>query len=176
MKRGMLKREISSLSVFNGMSVYVRPHPERFLRFEPLNRRCCVAQTSKSAVSRVSKPAVGATSGACRLGSRRYSRFGNLRYQEVRGAGGRRSWFTPAAKLIAVLLFALSFSPTSRWACAACTGRTDSPLAVAMNWGIFTLLGVVLTVLSGVLVFFVHVIRKEEKATSETPPENPPKT
>jgi hypothetical protein len=27
-----------------------------------------------------------------------------------------------------------------------------------------------------VLFFFVHVIRKEEKATSETPPENPPKT
>jgi heme/copper-type cytochrome/quinol oxidase subunit 2 len=45
-----------------------------------------------------------------------------------------------------------------------------------MNWGIVTLLGVVLTVLSGVLVFFVHVIRKEEKATSDAPPENPPKT
>ena len=81
-----------------------------------------------------------------------------------------------AAKLIAVLLFALSFSPTSLWACAACTGRTDSPLAVAMNWGILTLLGVVLTVLSGVLVFFVHVIRKEEAASKDTPPENPPKT
>jgi uncharacterized membrane protein YqaE (UPF0057 family) len=79
-------------------------------------------------------------------------------------------------KLLAVLLFALAFCPTSLWACAACTGRTDSPLAVAMNWGIVTLLGVVLTVLSGVLVFFVHVIRKEEAATHDTPPENPPKT
>jgi hypothetical protein len=62
------------------------------------------------------------------------------------------------------------------FACAACTGRTDSPLAVAMNWGIVTLLGVVLTVLSGVLVFFVHVIRKEEAETHDAPPENPPKT
>ena len=73
-----------------------------------------------------------------------------------------------------VLLFALSFSPTTLWACAACTGRTDSPLAVAMNWGILTLLGVVLTVLSGVLVFFVHVIRKEEAASNDAAPKNPP--
>ena len=79
-------------------------------------------------------------------------------------------------KLLAGLLLALTFSPTSLWACAACTGRTDSPLAVAMNWGIVTLLGVVLTVLSGVLVFFVHVIRKEEAASKDTSPENPPKT
>jgi len=79
-------------------------------------------------------------------------------------------------KFLAGLLLGLAFCPTSLWACAACTGRTDSPLAVAMNWGILTLLGVVLTVLSGVLVFFVHVIRKEETATHDAPPENPPKT
>jgi hypothetical protein len=35
-------------------------------------------------VSRVSKPAAGATSGACRLGSRRYGRFGNLCYEPAR--------------------------------------------------------------------------------------------
>ena len=75
---------------------------------------------------------------------------------------------------MAVLLFVLAFSPTSLWACEACTGLSDSPLAVAMNWGIFTLLGVVLTVLSGVLVFFVHVIRNEESASSDTTPKNPP--
>ena len=43
-----------------------------------------------------------------------------------------------------------------------------------MNWGIFTLLGVVLTVLSGVLVFFVHVIRNEESASPDAPPESAP--
>jgi hypothetical protein len=37
-----------------------------------------VAQTSKSAVPQVSKPADGSAAG--RLGSRRYSRFGNLRH------------------------------------------------------------------------------------------------
>jgi heme/copper-type cytochrome/quinol oxidase subunit 2 len=75
---------------------------------------------------------------------------------------------------MAVLLLALAFCPTSLWACAACTGLSDSPLAVAMNWGILTLLGVVLTVLSGVLVFFVHVIRKEESASSDTTPKDSP--
>jgi hypothetical protein len=77
-------------------------------------------------------------------------------------------------KFLAGLLLGLAFCPTSLWACAACTGRTDSPLAVAMNWGIVTLLGVVLTVLSGVLVFFVHVIRKEESASRDTTPKDPP--
>lgn len=81
-----------------------------------------------------------------------------------------------SGKFLAGLLIARVFSPTSLWACAACTGRTDSPLAVAMNWGILTLLGVVMTVLSGALIFFVHVIRKEEAASKDTPPENPPKT
>jgi hypothetical protein len=84
---------------------------------------------------------------------------------------GRRA---ACATLLAIPLFALSFCPTSLRACAACTGRTDSPLAVAMNWGIVTLLGVVLTVLSGVLVFFVHVIRKEESASNDATPQNPP--
>jgi hypothetical protein len=79
-------------------------------------------------------------------------------------------------KRVVVPLLALAFSPTSLWACAACTGRTDSRLAVGMNWGIVTLLGVVLTVLSGALIFFVHVIRKEEAAAKDVQPENPPKT
>jgi hypothetical protein len=42
------------------------------------------------------------------------------------------------------------FLPPSRWrrrpslfACAACYGKSDSPLASGMNWGIFTLLGVI---------------------------------
>jgi hypothetical protein len=42
-----------------------------------------VAQTSESAVSRVSKPAGHARfRQPCRLGNRRYGRFGNLRYNQ----------------------------------------------------------------------------------------------
>ena len=66
-----------------------------------------------------------------------------------------------------MLVFGL-LKPSPLLACAACYGRTDSPLAEGMNWGILTLLGVVLTVLSGIVVFFVHVIRRE------TPVDPPP--
>jgi predicted Kef-type K+ transport protein len=67
--------------------------------------------------------------------------------------------------LLAVAAGAAASAPTSLLACAACTGRTDSSLAVGMNWGIVTLLGFVLSVLSCVVVFFVHVARR-------TPPED----
>jgi hypothetical protein len=51
-----------------------------------------VAQTSLSAVSRVSKPAGWPRMPTvCRLGNRRYSRFGNLRY--VRFARSHRSGY-----------------------------------------------------------------------------------
>jgi hypothetical protein len=60
--------------------------------------------------------------------------------------------------IVAVSLLA----PTPLFACAACYGRSDSPLAYGMNWGILTLLGVILTVLTCFAVFFVHVIRNEK--------------
>jgi heme/copper-type cytochrome/quinol oxidase subunit 2 len=68
----------------------------------------------------------------------------------------------------------VALAPSSLLACAACYGRSDSALAEGMNWGIFTLLGVVLTVLTCILVFFVHIVRKEEKASSNPAPVNPP--
>jgi len=36
-----------------------------------------------------------------------------------------------------------TFSPSPLFACAACFGRSSDPLAHGMNWGIFTLLGIV---------------------------------
>jgi hypothetical protein len=73
--------------------------------------------------------------------------------------------------LLAVTLAA--FAPSSLFACAACYGRSDSPLAGALNWGIFTLLGVVVTVLTCIAVFFVHIVRKEEAANNDMTPKNP---
>ena len=181
MKSGTLKTEVRFVDVFSQVSVYARPHPGPLPRGEGAHRHGAGLFLDSHRSHR---------SGV--IGRETYDNTAHCMAQnaannspspggEGRGEGGCRSWFqgqtpSPAAKLMAVLLFALTFSPTSLWACAACTGRTDSPLAVAMNWGILTLLGVVLTVLSGVLVFFVHVIRKEEKAPQDTPPENPPKT
>jgi len=56
-----------------------------------------------------------------------------------------------------------ALQPTPLFACAACYGASDSPLAQGMNWGIFTLLGVVVSVLALVFTFFVHVGRNSAK-------------
>jgi heme/copper-type cytochrome/quinol oxidase subunit 2 len=65
------------------------------------------------------------------------------------------------------------FAPSPLYACAACYGKSDSALASGMNWGIFTLLGVVLTVLTCIAVFFVHIVRKEEASTNPPPDDRP---
>ena len=60
--------------------------------------------------------------------------------------------------LLAVLL-AMATSP-SAFACAACYGASDSPLAQGMNWGIMVLLGFVGFVLAVVSSFFVYIVRR----------------
>jgi len=50
------------------------------------------------------------------------------------------------------------------FACAACYGQSDSPLAQGMNWAIFSLLGVVVCVLTGITTFFVVISRKSASA------------
>ena len=65
------------------------------------------------------------------------------------------------AFLLVLAAFAFAAQPTSLLACAACYGQSDSPLAQGMNWGIFSLLGVVVFVLGSVAAFFVYLVRKE---------------
>jgi hypothetical protein len=70
-----------------------------------------------------------------------------------------------------ILLASLLVLATARSAvaCAACYGASDSPMAQGMNWGIMTLLGVIGSVLFGVVAFFFHVGRKSAKLNaSET--------
>ena len=77
-----------------------------------------------------------------------------------------------------IMVAVVALAPSSLFACAACYGKSDSPLASGMNWGIFTLLGVVLTVLTCVALFFVHAVRGEKaqiESDNNTPPQNPPK-
>jgi hypothetical protein len=68
---------------------------------------------------------------------------------------------------------AIALSPLPLLACAACTGKTDSSLAVGMNWGIVTLLGFVVSVLSCFVVFFVHVARRTTTDDDEVNPPGP---
>jgi len=76
--------------------------------------------------------------------------------------------------ILAAAVGAIAIAPSSLLACAACTGRTDSPLAVGMNWGIVTLLGFVLTVLSCFVIFFVHVARRTPPDDGDANPLGPP--
>ena len=67
----------------------------------------------------------------------------------------------------------LSLRADTVQACAACYGKSDSSLAQGMNWGIFALLAVVLTVLSGVVAFFIFIARRAATASEETPLSQP---
>ncbi|HEY4416193.1 MAG TPA: hypothetical protein VGO57_10915 [Verrucomicrobiae bacterium] len=65
------------------------------------------------------------------------------------------------SKTVGVLAALALFSPASLLACVSCFSRSDSPLAVGMNWGIFTLLAVIVSVLATVAGFFVYIIRRQ---------------
>jgi hypothetical protein len=69
--------------------------------------------------------------------------------------------------LLAGLLGALALQPASLFACAACYGASDSAMAKGMNWGIFSLLGVVVVVLGSVASFFVFLGKKAASAANE---------
>ena len=59
-----------------------------------------------------------------------------------------------------VLIAASVLQPGSILACAACYGQSDSALAKGMNWGIFSLLGMVVAVLGGISSFFFVLARR----------------
>jgi hypothetical protein len=70
---------------------------------------------------------------------------------------------------ISALLLAL---PVKTLACAACYGaQVDSSMTEGMNWGIFTLLGVIVPVLGGFLAFFIYLIRKSEAMAAKAVPQ-----
>ena len=62
--------------------------------------------------------------------------------------------------IISIVMVALLAQPCSLWACAACYGQSDAPMARAFNWGILSLLGVVVCVLGGFTAFFVYLARR----------------
>lgn len=53
-------------------------------------------------------------------------------------------------------------------ACAACYGASDSPLAKGMNWGIFTLLGVIVFVLISIASVGFVLARRAAAAAPDT--------
>lgn len=69
-------------------------------------------------------------------------------------------------KAATALTLAAGLAPGNLLACAACYGQSDSPMAAGMNWGIFSLLGVIGMVLLGVAGFGVFLARKAASVRS----------
>jgi hypothetical protein len=64
-------------------------------------------------------------------------------------------------KLLAAATVVAGISlPRSAHACAVCFGQSDSPMAIATNMGILTLLVVIVGVLAGFGAFFVYLNRR----------------
>jgi hypothetical protein len=70
--------------------------------------------------------------------------------------------------LLCGLVTSLVLQPNLLRACAACYGQSDSPMAKGMNWGIFSLLAVIVGVLGGVAAFFVYLARRSATLAAES--------
>ena len=73
-------------------------------------------------------------------------------------------------RLAAIVFGLLLAAPLPTMACAACFGRSDSRLAVGMNWGIVSLLVVIATMLGLIASFFVFIARRASSLPAETAP------
>ncbi len=63
------------------------------------------------------------------------------------------------AKIIASIFLLLALAPAAM-ACAVCGGASDSAMAKGMNWGIFSLMAVIGSMLAGIASFFVFLAKK----------------
>jgi hypothetical protein len=70
--------------------------------------------------------------------------------------------------LLVGAVLVLAPRPGPLWACTACYGQSDSPMAQGMNWGIFSLLAVIAVVLGGVTSFFVYLGRRSAAAAADS--------
>ncbi len=65
---------------------------------------------------------------------------------------------------------AISIAPRAALACPVCFGNSDAPMAVATNTGVIFMLGVVVLMLAAFASFFVHLIRRANRAAELTAP------
>jgi hypothetical protein len=67
-----------------------------------------------------------------------------------------------------VLTAVMLAAPRAALACPVCFGQNDSPLAWAVNVGVFVMLGFVAAVLGAFATFFVYLARRARLAGSAT--------
>lgn len=66
--------------------------------------------------------------------------------------------------LISLTLKALEAAfPETAYPCAVCFGAKDSALTLGLNWGIFSLLVVIVSVLGGFAAFFLYLRNRARK-------------
>jgi len=58
------------------------------------------------------------------------------------------------------IVVALLAAPRAALACPVCFGNSDSPMAIAMNMGIFMMLIVVAGMLAAFAYFFIYLMRR----------------
>ena len=85
---------------------------------------------------------------------------------ELQSSAARKPLEFGVWKFFGVWCLVFGVSP-SALACAACYGKSDSPMAWGMNAGIFTLLVVVGVVLSGITGFFVYIAKRSAKISDD---------
>ena len=69
-----------------------------------------------------------------------------------------------------LLVIAMSAAPRAAFACPVCFGKSDSPMAIAMNMGIIVMLVVVAGVLGGFASFCIYLMRRARRVAAETDP------
>lgn len=74
--------------------------------------------------------------------------------------------FRKIRSILIVCLVAVAAAPCPLMACATCFGNSDSDLARGMNWGILSLLVVIVGVLSAFATFFVYIARRSSALAS----------
>ncbi len=70
--------------------------------------------------------------------------------------------FLKPKTVLAALALLCAAQPARLLACAACYGASDAPMAKGMNWGIFSLMGVIVSVLIGFASFFIYLSRRSK--------------
>lgn len=76
---------------------------------------------------------------------------------------GRVHWPRRTARSLAGAMTVALAGPWPAWACAVCYGDPGAPASRGLAWAVVALVGVVALVLSGVVAFFVHAVRQEQR-------------
>ena len=70
-------------------------------------------------------------------------------------------------KFFMMALAGLVLAGNPVYGCAVCYGDSSSPLAIGLNWGIASLLGVVFLVLGSIAGFFIFLAKQSARASQQ---------